>query len=58
VGSGGVNGVAVMAWMSCQKGEQEEGVKAKKLKPSHCGSVSGVPCETAVSSDGDGWCGC
>jgi hypothetical protein len=39
------------------KHEAGEGVWAKRLKPSHHGSILGAPYETAKGDSAEGWCG-
>jgi hypothetical protein len=51
-GGGGGGGVAVQL----ETRGSGRGVWAKKVKPSCCSSVSGVPCEMAVGNDAEGWC--
>jgi hypothetical protein len=40
-----------------RKREVGEGVWAKRLKLSRCGSILGAPCKTAKGDGAEGWCG-
>ena len=47
----------VLVGRCVRKHEAEEGVWAKKSKPSRRGSISGAPYKTAKGDGAEGWCG-
>jgi len=50
-------GAMVLVGRCVRKREAEEGVWAKKSKPSRRGSISGAPYKTAKGDGAEGWCG-